>query len=118
MNIANPSRPGAIFDVFNEAQNDMLPSEVLKSKREEILALARNAGALGVRVFGSVARGEDSPTSDLDLLISPGPRMSLLEFAGLRIDIERALGIRVDLVSEGGLHPLLRTKVLAEARPL
>ena len=44
--------------------------------------------------------------------------MSLLEFAGLRIDIERALGVRVDLVGEGGMHPLLRTQVLAEARPL
>ena len=71
-----------------------------------------------MRVFGSVARGENSATSDLDLLISPGPRMSLLGFAGLRIDIERALGIRVYFVSDGGPHPLPRTKVLAEARPL
>jgi len=44
--------------------------------------------------------------------------MSLFEFAGLRIDMEKLLGVRVDLVSEGGLHPLLRSRVLAEARPL
>ena len=96
----------------------MRPSDAVKAKRGEILALARNAGALGVRVFGSVARGEDTASSDLDLLINPGPQMSLFEFAGLRIDMEKLLGIRVDLVSEGGLHPLLRSRVLAEARPL
>ncbi len=96
----------------------MRPSDALKAKRDEILDLARKAGALGVRVFGSVARGDDTATSDLDLLIAPGPDMSLFEFAGLRIDMEKLLGVRVDLVSEGGLHPLLRSRVLAEARPL
>jgi len=96
----------------------MRPSDAVKAKRGEILALARDAGALGVRVFDSVARGEDTASSDLDLLISPGPQMSLFEFAGLRIDMEKLLGVRVDLVSEGGLHPLLRSRVLAEVRPL
>lgn len=85
---------------------------------EEIERVARANRADGVRVFGSRARGDARPDSDLDLLVAPGPGMSLFDVAGLQIELEELLGIEVDIVCEGGIHPLLQDKILAEARPL
>lgn len=93
------------------------PSQVLGAHRREVIALIENAGGRNPRVFGSVARHEDTPASDIDLLIDPGPGMDLFTFAQLRQDIEDALGIHVDLVSEGGLKPK-HQRIRDEARPL
>lgn len=84
---------------------------------EEILRLAEAAGASNVRVFGSRARGDAQPDSDLDLLSFPrGP--TLFDLARLKRALGERLGIRVDLLTEGSLHPLLRERILTEARPL
>ncbi|MBE1874660.1 XRE family transcriptional regulator [Myceligenerans sp. TRM 65318] len=93
------------------------PSQVLAEHREEILELIDAAGGEDPRVFGSVARGDDTPASDIDLLIRPRPGMGLFRFAQLRQDIEDALHIHVDLVSEGGLKPK-HHRIRSEARPL
>jgi predicted nucleotidyltransferase len=85
---------------------------------DEIERIATGHGATSVKIFGSRARGDARPDSDLDLLISPGPRMSLFDMIGLEHDLEDLLGIEVDVVSERALHPLLRETILAEARPL
>jgi predicted nucleotidyltransferase len=71
-------------------------------------------------LFGSAARGEMRPDSDIDLLVEflPGANVSLLEHAGLMLDLERLLGRKVDLVSKNGLKPLVRPYVLADARPV
>lgn len=66
-------------------------------------------------VFGSVARGEESDESDIDLLITTGPRVSSWFPAGFILDLERLLGRHIDVVTKAGLNPLLRDKVLAEA---
>lgn len=96
----------------------MRPSLALASKRDEVLALALARGASRVRIFGSVARGHDREDSDLDLLIDLPAGTSLLSIVALQFDIEDALGVKVDLCTERELHPELRTRILAEARPL
>ena len=90
----------------------------LASKRDQILALAAARGARRLRIFGSVARGEDHEGSDIDLLIDMPAGTSLLQIVGLQQDIEDALGIRIDLCTERELHPSLRPRILAEARAL
>ena len=96
----------------------MLPSVALASKRDQILALAVARGARRLRIFGSVARGEDHEGSDIDLLVDMPAGTSLLQIVGLQHDIEDALGMRVDLCTERELHPNLRPRILAEARAL
>jgi hypothetical protein len=93
-------------------------AELLDEKREEILRLAAKHGARNVRVFGSVARGEAGPESDLDLLVEFEPRRSLLDHVALKQDLEDLLGRTVDVVSEKALHWFIRDRVLGEARTL
>jgi uncharacterized protein len=90
----------------------------LQANRSEIHRLAAEFGARNVRVFGSVARGEDTPDSDIDLLVSWDDRASLTDWSGFRQELETLLGRRVDVVSEASLHWVIRDRVLAEARPL
>jgi predicted nucleotidyltransferase len=96
----------------------MRPSELLIAKRSEILALAAKGGASNVRVFGSVARGDDHEESDLDLLVDWTPQASLFDVGGLVANLQELLGKRVDVVCEQQLHPRFRPRVLAQARPI
>lgn len=96
----------------------MRPSQVLASKRSAVLALATASGASRVRVFGSAANGQDHEGSDLDLLVDLPVGTSLLRVVGLQLDIEDTLGVKVDLCTERELHPALRQRILAQARPL
>jgi hypothetical protein len=88
------------------------------AKRREILRLARDAGFADVRVFGSVARGDDGPESDVDLLVTPPADVSLLELARLERTLSKVLGERVEIVPDSGLRASLRDKALGEAIPL
>lgn len=72
--------------------------------------------ALGV--FGSFARGEQRPDSDLDVLVEAGEGMTLPDFAGLQIDLSEALGMRVDLADKSALRPAAAARILAEVRML
>ena len=92
--------------------------ELLAEKREEILDVAAEHGAHNVRVFGSVARREDSGDSDIDFLVDMEPGRSLMDLSGLLIDLRELLGRDVDIVTEAGLYWLLRRRILREARPL
>lgn len=92
--------------------------DTLHDKKAEILAVASRHGAHNVRVFGSAARGEDTPASDVDLLVDFDPDRSLYDLVGLQLDIESLLGRRADIVTEGGLNARLRERILSEARPL
>jgi hypothetical protein len=87
-------------------------------KRDDILRIAERHGAYNVRLFGSVARGEAGPDSDVDLLIDVGEKVSSWFPGGLVLDVEELLGRRVDVVEEVALRPELRPYVLREARPL
>jgi predicted nucleotidyltransferase len=70
------------------------------------------------RVFGSVARGEDAEGSDLDLLVDPAPRTTLLDLAGLQIELEAKTGLKVDLLTPKSLPEKFRRRVLEEAQPV
>ena len=96
----------------------MTLDQLLYEKREAIQRIATAHGAYNIRVFGSVARGEATPQSDLDLLIDVGPTTSAWFPAGLILDLEELLECHVDVVTERALHPALRDRVLHEAVPL
>jgi hypothetical protein len=91
---------------------------LLKEKREEILRVAKRHGARNVRVFGSAARGESGPESDVDLLVDAGPERTPFFPGGLLADLEDLLGRKVDVVTEEALHWYIRERVLKEAVPL
>jgi len=92
--------------------------DLLGARREEVLRLAAKHGARNVRIFGSAARGEADTASDLDFLIELAPGRNLLDMGGLLMDLQSLLGRPVDVVSEGGLRPSIRARVLREAVPL
>lgn len=89
--------------------------QLIKQKREEILHIAERYGGRNVRVFGSVARGEADEQSDIDFLVDMEPGRSLLDLGGLLMDLQEALGCNVDIVTERGLKPRIRERVLKEA---
>jgi len=90
------------------------PLPTLKSKCGEVLRIAASHGARDVRVFGSVARGEAKPGSDLDLLVNLDPETSLLDLIALKQDLEDMLGCQVDVLTEASLSPYIREQVLQE----
>lgn len=92
--------------------------EILGSKREEILRIAERHGVTSIRVFGSVARGEAGPESDVDFLIEAGREVTPWFPGGLVADLEDLLGRGVDVVEECALRPRISRNVLAEAVPL
>lgn len=92
--------------------------DLLKDKRDEILQIAARHGASNVRIFGSVARGEATRDSDIDLLVELERGRSLLDHAALVIELEELLGTRVDIATERGLKADVREEILGEARPL
>ena len=96
----------------------MVADEFLNSKREEILRIAERRGAKNVRVFGSVARGQAGPDSDIDFLVDLEPGRSLLDLGGLLVDLQALLGRPVDVVTEAGLRERIQQRVLEEAVPL
>lgn len=75
-------------------------AEILGEQREAILQLAAKHGAFNVRVFGSVARGEATPESDVDFLVSFPPKTSIFDLVGLWLDLKELLGREVDLVTD------------------
>ncbi len=89
--------------------------EILQTRRDDILAVFARHGARNIRVFGSVARGDATDQSDVDFLVEAGPQLSPWFPGGLVSDLEALLGRRVDVVTDKGLHPYLRERILKEA---
>lgn len=96
----------------------MRPSEALQNHREAILKLAARLGVKNIRVFGSVLHGDDTESSDLDLLVDVPKGTTLLDMVRLQNEIEQEIGVAVDVLTAGDLPPKIRTRVLQEARPL
>lgn len=92
--------------------------DFLRTQRKEILEIAQRYGAYDVQVFGSVARGEDRPDSDVDFLVQFESGRSLLDEVGLVQDLEALLGRKVDLGDPETLHWYVKDKILKEAVPL
>jgi predicted nucleotidyltransferase len=105
-------------DRTNPQQQGMALDQLLREKRDDINRIAARHGAYNIRVFGSVARGEVGPESDIDILIDVGPTTSSWFPAGLILDLEDLLGRRVEVITEKALNPELRDHVLREAIPL
>ncbi len=93
-------------------------SQLVREKREEILRIAASHGAHNVRIFGSVARGEAGPESDVDVLVDMEAGRSLFDLGGLLSDLQELLNQPVDVVTEKGLREHIRERVLREAVPL
>ena len=93
----------------------MNTKEQLHQEREALIKIAEKHGAFNLRVFGSVARGEDTPESDIDFLVDYGKNTSAWFPAGLELDFENYLGRKTEIVTEKGLHPMLKAQILKEA---
>ena len=89
--------------------------ELLAAKRDEILRTAARFGARNVRVFGSVARREARPDSDVDFLVELEHGRSLFDLGGLLMELKGLLGCEVDVVTESGLRSRMKEKVLEQA---
>jgi predicted nucleotidyltransferase len=96
----------------------MITKDAIHNRREEIIAIASRYGASNVRIFGSVARGDATDGSDVDLLVRFEPGRSLLDQGGLLMELRELLGMKVDVVSEGALSGRFGQLVRSEAAPL
>jgi len=89
--------------------------EMLRTRRQEIQRLASLHGARNIRVFGSVARTEDTAESDIDFLIDMDESRSLLDLVGFQQELEAMLNRPADVLTERGINPYLRDRILGEA---
>ena len=87
----------------------------LRQHRKALLEAVRDAGASNLRVFGSVARGQDGPDSDVDLLVDLPEQTSLFAVLALEGTLERILKVKVDLAPVSSLKPRVRDEALADA---
>jgi predicted nucleotidyltransferase len=90
--------------------------ERVRASRERILEVAVRRRVSDVRVFGSVARGDATAGSDVDLLVHPAPDASLFDLAGFMAEVAELLGLHVDVVSDRGTGPVIdriRTEAVA-----
>lgn len=98
----------------------MAVMDEIVANREEILRIAAKCGLKDIKIFGSVARGEETEDSDVDFLVTSDPDSSVGGWApfGFPVEVEEIIGRRVDMVFEKGLYHMIRDRVLNEARPL
>jgi len=96
----------------------VLTQQSIRQNRDAILQIARRYGASDIRIFGSIARGEATDSSDLDLIVRFEPGRSLLDHGGLVMDLRELLGTRVDVIDEEAMRPRFRQHVMKEAVPL
>ena len=88
---------------------------VLQVHRTELIAALRGLGASHIRVFGSVARSQDGPHSDIDLLVDVDDSIGLFALSAMTVEAERILGVPVDVVPANGLKAEFADQILAEA---
>lgn len=109
--------PPAVSDLLAEPRRRVTLEEV-RSRRDEILAAGERHGVARVRVFGSVARGDATESSDLDLLVDVAPGRSLLDLASFAIEVQDLMAVFTQVVTVAGLRERIRPRVLDEAVPL
>ena len=96
----------------------MKPSDVLHSNRAAIRQVVASHRACNARVFGSVLRGQDTDSSDLDILVDPTAETTLFDIGAIRHELRALLGIEVDVLTPNALPDRFRATVLAQARPV
>jgi len=101
--------------IYNSTMTDMNKKEVLQILREQYQDLSARFGVDSLTLFGSVARGEAGPGSDIDLLVEFSHPIGLFKFIELKQRLESILGCKVDLATPRSLKPYMKDKVLQEA---
>ena len=96
----------------------MKPSEALASNRAAIRRVVESHRACNARVFGSVLRGQDTDSSDLDILVDPTPETTLMDVAAIQVELQRLLGVSVDVLTPKALPEAFRSQILSEAMPV
>jgi uncharacterized protein len=96
----------------------MRPSELLDQHRLAIRRVVSAHRAENPRVFGSVAHGEDTEASDLDILVDPQPRMSLFDLGAIIAELNELLGVPVDVATPAALPARMRERILRDAVPI
>lgn len=96
----------------------MATAQAVREKRKEILKVAALHGAKNVRLFGSLARGEENADSDVDLLVDMEEGRSLLDLSHILLDVEELLGCPVHVVEPEALQWAIRESIIEEAVPL
>ena len=91
---------------------------MVKFDETALAGLCQRHGVQSLRLFGSAARGEDRPDSDLDLLVRFTQTKRLIEIVGIEREFAQYFGRPVDLVTEGELSPYIKAEVLSQASPL
>jgi predicted nucleotidyltransferase len=94
------------------------PSQAFEAHRPSVRRIVEAHQARNPRVFGSIARGQDTSGSDLDLLVDTTDSTSLFDLATIELELERLIGIPVQVTTAGALRGALRERVLAEAEPV
>jgi uncharacterized protein len=96
----------------------MTRRQLIQQKIDQVRQIAAQYGASNVRLFGSVARGDDRPDSDVDLVVQFERNRTLLDHGALVMDLEELLGFKGDVLSEAGLRGRFRERVMREAVPI
>ena len=96
----------------------MKPSIAFQAHRNEIRRIVETNRASNARIFGSVAAGEDSEDSDIDLLVDPTPETTLFDIGAIRNELRSLLGVPVDVLTPNALPAKIRSAVLAKALPV
>jgi predicted nucleotidyltransferase len=96
----------------------MKPSEALNAHRAAIRRVVESYHARNARVFGSVLHGEDTDSSDLDILVDTTPETTLFDIGAIRHELANLLGVQVDVLTPNALPDKFRAAVLAEASPV
>ena len=96
----------------------MKPSQALEMHRAAIRRVVESHRAANARVFGSVLLGQDTDSSDLDLLVDPTPDTTLIDIGAMRHELGQLLGVPVDVLTPNALPDRFRARVLAQARPV
>ena len=98
-----------------EAPRRAVTLDEVRAHRDAIIRLGQRFGVRNIRVFGSVARGEASSDSDLDLLVNVNRGHGYFDMAGFALGVEDELGVMTQVATPGGLKPRIRGRVLREA---
>ena len=94
------------------------PSEALSLHRDAAVRVIESHRVCNARIFGSVVRGEDTDTSDLDILVDPTPETTLFDIGAIRYELRKLLGVPVDVLTPKALPDNILAAVLVDARPL
>jgi predicted nucleotidyltransferase len=96
----------------------MRPSAALQAHRDAIRSIALRHRVTNVRVFGSVVHGNDTESSDLDILVEPTAETTMMDIAKIQLELGQLLSVAVDVLTPKGLPVKFRSQVIADAQPL